>query len=323
MNDWKQVLKLSFKKLDELSTFLNLDEKNKALLFSHRTFPLLVPRRLAEKMKKNDLTCPIFRQFVPTVEENFHSDQFSCDPVEDHLFKKTDHLLHKYAHRMLVITTQACAMHCRYCFRQNYAYEVSTNYEKELLIIQNDPSIQEVILSGGDPLSLSDEKLFALLSQLESIPHVKIIRFHTRFLIGIPERISSLFLEKLKEIKKQIIIVIHSNHPVELDEDVLHSIKQLQSLKIPILCQTVLLKGVNDDIETLKTLCWKLIENGIIPYYLHQLDQVQGAMHFEVLQQKGLSLIEELRAYLPGYAMYQYVKEIPHKKHKTPLPIHL
>lgn len=319
MEIWKQIIRQSFTRIDELANFLLLTQEQRNILFLNKNFPLLVPKRLAEKMEKSNLTDPIFLQFVPTKLENARSPSFQCDPVQDFIFKKSPKLLQKYSHRVLMLTTQACAMHCRYCFRQNFSYESSSYFADELSIIENDPSITEVILSGGDPLSLSDDKLSELLENINKIEHVKIVRFHTRFLIGIPERITASFLNLLLNIKKQVIFVIHCNHPKELDSDVISSIKQIQTLGIPIFCQTVLLKGVNDEIDTLKTLCWKLIQNGIIPYYLHQLDQVQGAMHFEVNQMTGENLIKQLRETLPGYAVFKYVKEIPNKLSKTAL----
>ncbi len=319
MELWKVKLKESFSKLKDLIQYLEITESDALKLINRREFPLLVPLRLASKMEKGSIIDPLFLQFVPLYLEENSSPSFSCDPVQDLLFKKTPLLLHKYSHRVLIVTTQACAMHCRYCFRQNFEYEKPTEYDQEIDIIQNDKSIQEVILSGGDPLSIHDDKLLKLILRLNKIEHVQIIRFHTRFPIGIPERITPSFLNVLKESTKQIIFVIHSNHPKELDSDVLNSLKLIQTLNIPILCQTVLLKGVNNSFEILSKLSWKLISNGIIPYYLHQLDPVQGAMHFEVSKEEGKKLIESLRASLPGYAVFKYVQEIPKERSKTAL----
>ena len=319
MTYWKAILRESITRLEDLFLFLELDEKNKKEIFTNKKFPLLLPKRLADKIQKNNLEDPIFRQFVPITSEQNISEQFSCDPVQDILFKKTSHLLHKYSHRVLIVTTQACAMHCRYCFRQNFSYEKNSDFFDELKIIKEDTSLKEVILSGGDPLSLPDDKIKNLITSIEDIDHIKIIRFHTRFLIGIPERVDDEFINILRSCKKQIIFVIHVNHPIELDSVVKESIKKLQLLGIKVLCQTVLLKGVNDDLDTLTKLCWSLIEIGVMPYYLHQLDYVQGAMHFKVEALTGLNLVEQLREILPGYAVFKYVKEIPKEKSKTPL----
>jgi KamA family protein len=209
-------------------------------------------------------------------------------------------------------------MHCRYCFRKNYPYE-SSNFTQELELIKADTSLEEIILSGGDPLSLSDEKLFDLLETLEAIPHLKRIRFHTRFLIGIPERIHEGFLKKLKTLKKQVIFVIHVNHVQELDEDIFNACHDLLGCKIPVLSQTVLLKGVNDNLPSLIELFKTLVNHGIMPYYLHQLDPIEGGAHFEVPLNDGLKLYHKLQDHLPGYAVPRYVQEIPHKKSKIPL----
>jgi EF-P beta-lysylation protein EpmB len=283
-------------------------------------FPLNVPYRLARKIKKNSLDDPIFKQFIPLKDEAIINPQFVLDPVEDTTFCKSQKLLQKYKKRALLLTTSACAMHCRYCFRQNFSYEtVTKGFEKELQLIQEDKTLQEVILSGGDPLSLSNKDLKALLISLDKIPHLKRIRFHTRFVIGIPERVDEELLSILHNTKKQIYFVIHCNHPTELDSDIIYYLDKVKKLSIPILCQTVLLKGVNDDKDTMLNLCEQLIDNGIIPYYLHQLDKVQGASHFEVEKSKGLEIISELRKELSGYGVFSYVEEIANKESKLPI----
>lgn len=283
-------------------------------------FPLNVPYRLASKIKKNSLDDPIFKQFIPLKDEAIINPQFVLDPVEDATFCKSQKLLQKYKKRALLLTTSACAMHCRYCFRQNFSYETEVKgFEKELQLIQEDKTLQEVILSGGDPLSLSNKDLKTLLTSLDKIPHLKRIRFHTRFVIGIPERIDEELLSILLNTQKQIYFVIHCNHPIELDSDIIYYLDKVKKLSIPVLCQTVLLKGVNDDKDTMLNLCEQLIDNGIIPYYLHQLDKVQGASHFEVEKNKGLKIISELRKELSGYGVFSYVEEIANKESKLPI----
>ncbi|MDB6081660.1 MAG: KamA family radical protein, partial [Chlamydiia bacterium] len=261
---------------------------------------------------------PLFKQFVPLKKEGQNAEGFSIDPVQDISFRKEAKLLHKYEGRALIVTTSACAMHCRYCFRKNFPYETKEpTFEKELAILRADSSIQEVLLSGGDPLSLSDEALTSLLVEIEQIPHVRRIRFHTRFPIGIPERIDASFLQLLQECKKQIWFVIHSNHPQEFDEDIWQALKKIQKLGIPILNQSVLLKGVNDSVETLTALSEALVDHGVTPYYLHQLDRVQGTSHFEVTEEEGLRLMAAIQKQLPGYGVPKYVREIPGKASKT------
>ncbi|MBP9841174.1 MAG: KamA family radical SAM protein [Simkaniaceae bacterium] len=309
--NWRQIQKTNFISTESLSTYLGIP-------IPKHPFALNVPLRLAEKMEKGNKEDPLFRQFVTTEEEFLKDPSFKEDPVDDAAFLKAPKLIKKYQGRALLTVTSACAMHCRYCFRQNFDYQKG-DFEAELKAIQEDPSIFEIILSGGDPLSLSDQKLALLLNKLSAIPHLQLIRFHTRFPIGIPERIDESFLNLLQSIQKQLIFVIHCNHPKELDGDVLHALKKIQRLGIPVLNQAVLLKGINDNLETLKELCLTLVSHGILPYYIHQLDQVQGAQHFEVDSLKGKELMTALRGSLPGYAVPLFVAEIPHKPNKTPL----
>ncbi len=317
---WRRVQRESFSKIGDIANFLELDEENQKRLLERPSFPFLLPLRIAQKIDKNNLNGPVARQFLPLKDELIKSQGFVPDPTCDSSFKKEQKILHKYDGRLLLITTGACAMHCRYCFRQNFSYpEGGGFFAKELEYIQNDPSIHEVILSGGDPLSLSDAMLETLLLSLGTVPHLQIIRFHTRFPIGIPERITPHFLEILRKIPKQIVFIIHSNHFDEFDAEILSSLKEIQSLSIPILLQTVLLKGVNDDLSTLKKLFLNLSANGILPYYLHRLDPVIGTSHFHLPKERGIFLIDELRKCLPGYAVPRFVQEIPHAPYKTVL----
>lgn len=314
--NWRKIQLNNFRNLGQLAEFLQID---RAKLSSNPRFPLNLPVRLANKIVKGDLNDPILRQFVPLAEETRSVLGFVDDPVQDATFCHSKKLLQKYQGRALMLTTSTCAMNCRFCFRKNYDYEEKSTFEEEIAFIQNDPSLQEIILSGGDPLSLSNRDLSALFDRLSAIDHLKIIRFHTRFPIGIPERIDEDFLQLLQNSPKQIVFIVHSNHPRELDEEVLFALKSIQKLGVPILVHTVLLKGINDDFDTLKALFERFIHNGILPYYLNQLDKVEGAAHFEVEIEKGKKLLEQLRASLPGYAIPTYVTELPGKANKTPI----
>lgn len=314
---WKQIQKTNCTSIRLLADFLELSEMNRKILFKRRDFPLNVPMRLAKKMKKNSLCDPLFKQYVSVLEEGVVTKGYSYDPVEDASFCKTPKLLQKYSGRALLLCTQACAMHCRFCFRQNFSYApLQAKFDEEIEHLAKDSTIKEVILSGGDPLSLPDRYLGELCDRLAAIPHVQILRFHTRFLIGIPERITQELLRLLPK-NIQIYFMIHVNHPLELDLDVLEACKALQSRGIQVLSQTVLLKEVNDEGEILEELFWKLASNGVIPYYLHQLDRVIGTGHFFVGKEKGLTLIKQLQERLPGYAVPRYVEEIPGRLHKT------
>lgn len=316
---WRKIQRTNFIDWKKLLKFLEFDIlAANALVLTDTKFPLNLPHRLALKIEKNKWNDPILRQFLPTQEEQQSSTLFVTDPVGDHCARTAPKLLHKYQGRALLVTTSACAMHCRYCFRQHFDYQTQDKlFHEELALIRKDTSISEVLLSGGDPLSLSDPQLESLFQELQQIPHVKRIRFHTRFPMGIPERITDDFLHILKSSSKQIFFIIHCNHANEFDAEIFSQLKKIQQLAIPVMTQTVLLRGVNDTVETLKDLFELLIDNGIIPYYLHQLDRVQGAMHFEVGEEQGKRLMTKLAALLPGYAIPKYVKEIPQRPQKT------
>jgi len=209
-------------------------------------------------------------------------------------------------------------MHCRFCFRQNFPYESAASDDTtEMTYLRQNTDIKEIILSGGDPLSLSDDSLKHLLSKFDSINHLQRIRFHTRFPIGIPERLDASFLSILKKVKKQIYFFIHCNHPKELDADVVNALNQLSSLGIPILNQSVLLQGVNDDEETFLNLCETLINAKVIPYYLHVLDPVIGTDHFFTPEHRGNELIRYVQERLSGYGVPRLVREVPGASSKT------
>lgn len=317
---WRLVLRKNFNRVEALADYLELTDDQRQQVLIKSGFVVNVPFRLAQKMAKKSLEDPLVKQFLPTKQETEKNPLFVVDPVGDELCRKAPKLLHKYHGRVLLVCTSACAMHCRYCFRQNFSYEVEDkSFLEELKAIKEDRSIHEVILSGGDPLSLSNELLEELLVQLNGIAHVKRIRFHTRFPIGIPERIDDRLLSLLESCSKQLFIVIHCNHPRELDEEIFDRLKALQKRGCVLLNQAVLLKGVNDDVAVLEELCEALSNRGILPYYLHQLDRVQGTAHFEVEEEKGIKLIEELAKRLSGYAIPRYVREISGEPHKTPI----
>lgn len=318
-SSWRAIQRQSFSRANALADFLELNEGQRSRLVQFPRFPLQVPLRIAQKMAKGSLEDPLVRQFLPLLEELEESPQFVNDPVCDASFQEKGKLLHKYDGRVLLLATSACAMHCRYCFRQNFDYASSKGYQEELEYISQDLSIHEVILSGGDPLSLSDEVLSEILEPLSNLPHIRRIRFHTRFPIGIPERIDEAFLQLIASLPQQIYFVIHCNHPRELDQEIFDRLKMLQKLGVVILNQAVLLKGINDDPETLVELAESLVNQGILFYYLHQLDRVKGASHFEVEEEKGHFLIKEIAKKLPGYAVPKYVREIAGEANKTPL----
>jgi EF-P beta-lysylation protein EpmB len=318
--DWRQILRSNYTNWEKLADFLSLPQDIRDQIIIQKHFPLNLPIRLAEKIEKGNFEDPILKQFLPTTQEKIFSNGYLNDPVGDQSSRCGPKLLHKYQGRVLFVTTGACAMHCRYCFRQNFDYDVADKtFALELEQIANDKTIFEIILSGGDPLSLPNRTLKCLIDKIALIPHIKRIRFHTRFPIGIPERIDEEFLDIIRNTPIQFWFVIHCNHPQELDETIFYHLNLLRKCGVNILNQAVLLKGVNDNADTLTELCLSLVDNGISPYYIHQLDRVQGAAHFEVPEEDGLRLIKEISRRLPGYALPKYVREIPGQPCKTPI----
>jgi EF-P beta-lysylation protein EpmB len=307
---WRQIQRRNFTDWKRLLAYLELEDNGSVL--KNPRFALNVPERLVKKMQKGNWEDPVLLQFLPQTKEQALDPAFSIDPVQDMIVRKTPKLLHKYQGRALLVCTSACVVNCRFCFRQHFDYEKEDkSFVEELVAIREDTTIEEVLLSGGDPLSLSDQQLANLVAALSEIPHLKRLRFHTRFPIGIPERITDAFLCILRTTRLQTFFVIHCNHSQELDVDILAALKKIQKLGCPVLCQSVLLKGINDNVPTLQSLCEHLINAGIIPYNLNQLDRVQGAAHFEVPTEKGIALIEALRKVLPGYGVFSFVADLP------------
>jgi EF-P beta-lysylation protein EpmB len=272
-------------------------------------------------MRYGDVDDPLLRQVLPLSEELQKVAGFSADPVGDAAAKLQPGVLQKYHGRALLITTGACAIHCRYCFRRHYPYSESPrspeDWRPALAQIAADETIDEVILSGGDPLTLVDSHLAELAHQIADIAHVKRLRVHTRLPIIIPERVTDELLGWLRGTRLAPIMVVHANHAQELDEAVLAALARLVDAGIPVLNQAVFLRGVNDSFDALHGLCTALINARVMPYYLHQLDRVAGAAHFEVPLERGRALIAQLRAHLPGYAVPRFVAERPGEASKT------
>jgi len=283
-------------------------------------FELFVPRGFAARIKPGDPHDPLLLQVLPRGEELDPQEGFVDDPVGDESAQIVPGVLHKYAGRALLVTTGACAVHCRYCFRRHFAYSdlprSTDDWEQALAIVAAEDSIDEVILSGGDPLMLVDHRLAWLAERLASITHVKRLRVHTRLPIMIPERVNGALLDWLTGTRLAPWMVVHANHPAELDRSVLAALGRLVDAGVPVLNQAVLLKGVNDDAETLVALSQVLVDHRVMPYYLHQLDAVRGAAHFAVDEQRGVQLMAELSRRLPGYAVPRYVREQAGAAHK-------
>jgi EF-P beta-lysylation protein EpmB len=312
--NWQQQLSDAFNNIEDLCRYLHLAPDDLPVSVAAATsFPLRVPLSFAACIEKGNPHDPLLRQVLPVNEELFAYPGFSHDPVGDLASASQTGVLHKYHGRVLLINTGSCAINCRYCFRRNFPYaDLQLSKQKEdaaVLAIQNDTSISEVILSGGDPLLLSDSRLARLIQQLDSISHLKRIRIHSRLPIVLPARITDEFINTLKLSPKQIIIVMHCNHANEISGQVIAACNSLKNSGIALFNQAVLLKGVNDNAKVLGNLSEQLFSHGVIPYYLHLLDKATGTGHFEVSEMKALELIRQVQATLPGYLVPKLVKE--------------
>jgi len=320
---WQSIMADAVSNIDELLTLLKLPSEALAEQYIRSSdFPLRVPRGFVARMQKNDPNDPLLRQVLPIKSENQQETGYLLDPVGDLKAMPQPGLLQKYQGRALLVTTGACAIHCRYCFRRHFPYsEANTgkeSWEKTLTYFKQHPDITEIILSGGDPLSLSDQRFATMIQSLTALPHIQRIRLHTRLPIVIPERITPSLLNILSHIP-QAVVVVHINHPNELDETVYAAIQQLRKVGVTLLNQAVLLRGINDDERTLVTLSEKLFRCGILPYYLHMLDPVQGAQHFAVEQSRAQALHTHLMQNLSGYLVPKLVREIAGETSKTPV----
>jgi len=312
--NWQQQLAEAFNSIDDLCRYLNLSPDDLPILAAAaKNFPLRVPLSFAACIEKGNMHDPLLRQILPVKEELIAYPGFSNDPVGDLAAATQVGVLHKYHGRVLFINTGSCAINCRYCFRRNFPYadlQLSKQQEDAAIeSIQNDTSISEVILSGGDPLLLSDSRLARLIRQLDGIEHLKRIRIHSRLPIVLPARITDEFIDTLTQSPKQIIIVVHCNHANEINDRVIAACNSLKNNGITLLNQSVLLKGVNDKAEVLCELSEQLFSHGIIPYYLHLLDKATGTGHFEVSETEALALVRQIQGALPGYLVPKLVKE--------------
>ena len=286
-------------------------------------FGLKVPLPYLARIQKGCPDDPLLRQVLPIGEELVQSDGFTTDPVGDNAAMQSPGLLQKYHGRALILATAACGIHCRYCFRRHFDYAGANpakhQWHAALDVLRSDNSINEVILSGGDPLSLSDNKLTELLTELEKIPHLTRLRFHTRLPVVLPERITPKFIELLNNTRLTTVIVLHINHAQEIDAEVKAICHQLSQTGSQLLNQAVLLAGVNNSVNILCDLSEQLSDCNILPYYLHQLDKVTGAAHFEVPDLQAKQLHTELQARLPGYLVPKLVREIAGETSKSTL----
>jgi EF-P beta-lysylation protein EpmB len=320
--DWRRQWRDAVRDPRELLSLLGLDGLQ-ARLSPAASFPLRVPRAFVARMRHGDAADPLLRQVLPLDDEDALVPGFSVDAVGDGEARAATGVLHKYAGRALLVATGSCAVHCRYCFRRHFPYaEESAGADRwaaALAYLRADPSLHEVLLSGGDPLSLSNARLRELTDALRAIPHLRRLRLHTRLPVVLPDRVDAGLCEWLAALPWPVTVVLHANHANEFDAGVDAACSRLRAAGATLLNQAVLLRGVNDSVEALATLSERGFAAGVLPYYLHQLDRVQGAAHIEVPDGEALRLRSELAARLPGYLVPRLVREIPGESGKTPL----
>nr|WP_298250818.1 EF-P beta-lysylation protein EpmB [uncultured Halomonas sp.] len=321
---WQAQLAGAIRDPRELCRRLGLDERwLPGAEAGHALFEVRVPEAFLARMHRGDPDDPLLRQVLPLGEEARPTPGYVDDPLEEAAHTPAKGLIHKYHGRVLLITSPACAVNCRYCFRRHFPYAENSpstaQWEASLDVLRDDPSITEAILSGGDPLATNDRRLAGMIQRLEDIPHLKRVRIHTRLPVVIPERIDANLLGWLEATRLQKVMVLHINHANEIDDAVIDACARLKRAGVTLLNQSVLLRGINDSIETLATLSERLLDAGVLPYYLHVLDPVTGAAHFDVPDAEARELVAGLREKLPGFLMPRLVREVPGENSKTPL----
>ena len=321
---WQQQLSQAIRDPQVLCDRLDLDKEWLAGAQSgHALFEVRVPEAYLSRIAHGDINDPLLRQVLPLSEETLSPAGYVLDPLEESEHRPAKGLIHKYAGRVLLIASPTCAINCRYCFRRHFPYSDNSpsraQWQEALGYLRDDSTIHEAILSGGDPLAASDRQLAWLVEQLENIPHLKRLRIHTRLPVVIPDRINEDLLGWLGTTRLQKVVVLHINHANEIDQAVVDACTRLKQAGATLLNQSVLLRDVNDNVTALAALSERLLEAGVLPYYLHVLDPVQGAAHFDVADNEARELVAQLRAHLPGFLMPRLVREIPGKESKTPL----
>ncbi len=314
---WQADLRQAFRAVPDLLEFLELDLRSAPFeVQQNPEFPLRVPLAFARRMRKGDWQDPLLAQVLPLGLEGKSAPGFTLDAVGDTASQCAPGLLHKYANRVLMLPTAQCAVHCRYCFRRHFAYEDLPKgqeaWEAAWAYLEQNPEIDEVLLSGGDPLSLDDHRLRGFWQRAVHLPQIRAVRLHTRLPVVLPSRIDDRFLALVREMTlvKTGVMVIHANHAQEIDEEVGEALRALKQAGLLMLNQSVLLRGINDSTEALKNLSQRLIEVGVMPYYLHMLDRVAGTSHFEVEEARAKEMIEALKLKVQGYMVPKLVREV-------------
>lgn len=323
--NWKKDLANAISDPEKLLFILELPQAPfQSDCAARQLFPMRVPQSFVNRMEKGNPNDPLFLQVMPNQREFDQVPGFTKDPLEEHE-SAVPGLLHKYTNRVLFIVRGGCAVNCRYCFRRHFPYQENSNnkheWQQALDYIRNKPEVNEVIFSGGDPLMANDDQLGWLVHELEKIPHLKRLRIHTRLPVVMPSRVTYEFVALLKDSSLRCNVVLHINHANELAADLPPALKKLTDAGIMLFNQAVLLAGVNDNINTLTDLHEALFDNRIQPYYLHVLDRVEGAAHYEVSEKRAVELMNGLLLSLPGFLVPKLVREIGGEKSKTPISI--
>jgi EF-P beta-lysylation protein EpmB len=321
---WQALWRDAIRDPRELLSLLGLDAEAAALSdAAAAAFPLRVPRGFAARMRRGDPDDPLLRQVFPRVDEDRVVPGFGIDAVGDAAARAGRGVLQKYAGRALLVATGSCAVHCRYCFRRHFPYgeesAAADQWREAIAHVAASPAVEELLLSGGDPLSLATAKLDELTRALRPVPHLRRLRIHTRLPVVLPERVDAELLDWLRGLPWPVAIVLHANHANELDAGVAEACARLRATGATLLNQSVLLRGVNDDAGVLAALSARLFDIGVLPYYLHQLDRVAGTAHFEVDDATARGLHAELHRRLPGYLLPRLVREVAGEPGKSAL----
>ncbi|HCH33444.1 MAG TPA: EF-P beta-lysylation protein EpmB [Oceanospirillaceae bacterium] len=321
-DDWRTQLRTAYRSPGQLLAALDFNRQQiLTMTASDQGFNTLVPHAFVEKMAKQDANDPLLLQVLPQAAEAIAHPDFNTDPLQEASFNPQPGVVHKYKGRALLITAGHCAINCRYCFRRHYPYgeqrRARSEWQQSLAYIQQQTDIEEVILSGGDPLALTDSQLFEIITAIESITHIKRLRIHSRLPIVLPARITPELCQRLANSRLTCVIVVHANHANELGEDVAQACNLLRQHGVQLLNQSVLLAQVNDSLAALKDLSERLFELGVLPYYLHLPDHVAGTTHFFVSLERGQALVAQMQATMSGYLVPKLAREEPGKTSKT------
>lgn len=326
--DWQQQLADVITDPHELLSILSLDQHPDFITGIHakRLFPLRVPRAFIARMRPGNANDPLLRQVITDSSEFINTPGYSTDPLDEQ-HSVVPGLLHKYRNRALLLVKGGCAINCRYCFRRHFPYQENqgnkTNWTQAIHYLHQQPELDEIIFSGGDPLMAKDHELDWLINQLEQITHIKRLRIHSRLPVVIPARITETLCSRFSRSRLQILLVTHINHANELDKELHQAMQHLHAANVTLLNQSVLLKGINNSVDALAKLSNALFDCGILPYYLHLLDKVQGAAHFYISDDEARQLMHGLLQRVSGYLVPRLTREIGGEPSKTPIDLHL